>query len=161
MENWYPEFEKSLVSQLQQAKAGDLRFFRMEEFFRNAERVDSMALSCHQCDAFRHELEQMKNEVGKAVMVPGPERRRLDDLQSRMNDHLRKAHGFYAPYYHTYMQTIYWTLSLMAVAFTLSYLFPDVDKAIFYSPAFAVGVITGQVIGGKRDRKIRESNKIL
>lgn len=161
MENWYPEFEKSLVSQLQQAKPSDLRFFRMEEFFRNAERIGSLAATCRQCESLRLELDQLKSEVGKAVMNPGPERRRLDGLQSRINDHLRKRHGFYPPYYHSYMQSVYWTLSLMALAFVLTYLFPGLDKAVFYSPAFAVGVITGQVIGGKRDRKIRENNKTL
>lgn len=161
MKNWYPEFEKNLVEQLQQAKAGDLRFFRMEEFFRNAERIGCQAESCRDCEQLRHELEQTKNEVGRAVLEPGPERRRLDDLQSRINDHLRKSHGFYPPYYHAYMQSIYWTLSLMATAFVLTFIFPSIDKAVFYSPAFAIGVVVGQIIGGKRDRKIRESNKIL
>lgn len=161
MENWYPEFEKSLVEQLQQAKAGDLRFFRMEEYFRNAERIDNQAGTCRQCKALRHDMDRSKEEVGKAVSHPGPERRRLDDLQSRINDHLRKSHGFYPPYYHTYMQSIYWTVSLMAIAFILTFIFPALDKAIFYSPAFALGVVTGQIIGGKRDRKIRETNKIL
>lgn len=161
MENWYAEFEKSLVKQLQEAKGSDLRFLRIEEYFRNAERVDKQAAACRECEALRHEMDRSKEEIGKAVSHPGEERRRLDSLQQRINDHLRKSHGFFPPYYHTYMQSIYWTLSLMTIAFVLTFIFPNLDKAIFYSPAFAVGVVTGQIIGGRRDRKIREANKIL
>jgi len=161
MEKWYPQFEKKLVDQLQGAKAGDLRFFRIEEYFRNAERVDNLAAHCRDCQSFRHEMDSTADQIGKAVAHPGHERRQLDDLQAKLNDHLRKSHGFYPPYYHTYMQSIYWTVGLMALAFIFTLLFPLLDKAIFYSPAFAVGVVTGQIIGGRRDRKIRESDKIL
>ena len=161
MENWYPEFEKRLVEQLKGTKESDLRFFRIEEYFRNAERVDQHAADCHECYSFRQQMDQSRDLVARAVQHPGQERRRLDDMQAKINEHMRKSHGFYPPYYHTYMQSIYWTIGLMAVACLLTFVFPDMEKAVFYSPAFAVGVVTGQIIGGKKDRKIRETNKIL
>lgn len=149
------------MEQLNGARPSDLRFFRIEEYFRNAERVDALAESCAACRAFRDQIDQTADQVVKAVSTPGAERRQLDDLQTRVNDHLRKAHGFFPPHYHTYMQSVYWTVGLMVVAFLLTFVFSGLDKAIFYSPAFAFGVITGQIIGGKKDRKIRESGKIL
>jgi hypothetical protein len=35
------------------------------------------------------------------------------------------------------------------------------DGWYFFAPAFATGVITGQVIGREKDGRIRETNKIL
>jgi len=161
MENWYPEFEKRVVGQLQGAQLRDLRFFRIEEYLRNAERVDAGAATCRECYSLRNEMEQLKDDVATAVETPGKERRQLDKLQSRLADHMRKAHGYYPPYYHTYLHSVYWTVGLMGAAFLLTYLFPDIEKAVFYSPAFAIGVVTGQIIGGKKDRKVRESDKLL
>ncbi|WP_372775451.1 hypothetical protein [Mangrovibacterium sp.] len=161
MENWYPDFEKTLVEQLQGTNERDLRFFRIEEYFRNAERVDSQAEKCRECYSFRSQMDQHKSTVAKAVQQPGKERRELDRLQSRMNDHMRKAHGYFPPYYHAYMQSVYWTVSLMGLAFLLTLVFPHIEKFVFYSPAFAIGVLTGQIVGGKKDRKIRATKKIL
>jgi hypothetical protein len=161
MENWYPGFEKKIVDQLKGSNVKDLRFFRIEEYLRNAGRTDGYASECRECDSFRNEIDQLSDDVAKAVQHPGSERRKLDSLQSRLNDHMRQAHGYYPPSYHTYLQSVYWTVGFMALAFLLTLLFPAVEKVVFYSPAFAIGVITGQVIGGKKDRKVRESDKIL
>ncbi|RKD92740.1 hypothetical protein [Mangrovibacterium diazotrophicum] len=161
MENWYPGFEKKVVGQLQGAKERDLRFFRVEEYLRNAERIDGFAPKCRECYSYRNEMEKMADDVVTAVQTPGKERRELDRIQSGVNDHMRKAHGFYPPYYHTYTQSAYWTLGFMLAAFMLTFAFPSIEKVVFYSPAFAIGVVTGQIIGGRKDRKIRDSEKIL
>lgn len=161
MENWYPGFEKKVVDQLKGSNVKDLRFFRIEEYLRNAERTDAHASGCRDCYSFRKEIDELSDDVAKAVQHPGSERRKLDSLQSRLSDHMRKSHGFYPVSYHTYLQSVYWTVGFMALAFLLTLIFPAVEKFVFYSPAFAVGVITGQVIGSKKDRKVRESNKIL
>lgn len=161
MENWYPGFEKKVVEQLKGAAHRDLRFFRIEEYLRNAERIDGFAGNCRECYSFRSEMDKQKEDVARAVEYPGKERRKLDGLQSKINDHMRKTHGFFPPYYHTYMQSVYWTVGLMFVAFLLTLIFPEVDKVVFYSPAFVIGVITGQVVGGRKDSKIRDSQKNL
>ncbi len=161
MENWYAEFEKQLVEQLKGTELRDLRFFRIEEYLRNAQRVDEQAAKCRECYMIRKEMDELRDAVAKAVHHPGKERRALDKLQSKTNDHMRKVHGFYPTNYHTYLQSVYWTVGLMALAFLLTFVFPELEKAIFYSPAFAVGVIVGQIVGGKKDRKVRESNKVL
>ncbi len=161
MENWYAEFEKQLVAQLKGSEVRDLRFFRIEEYLRNAQRVDEHAGKCRECYSLRQEMDSQRDSVATAVKHPGKERRALDKLQSKTNDHMRKVHGFYPTNYHTYLQSVYWTVGLMALAFLLTFAFPELEKAIFYSPAFAVGVIVGQVIGGKKDRKVRETEKVL
>jgi hypothetical protein len=161
MSEWYTEFEQDVIQKLKGHKRSDLRFFRIDEYLRMAEKIDALAPLCRECHSFRFEMEKQRDSLVKAVSEPGRERRELDRLQSRMSDHMRKQHGFFPAYYFTYRYSFFLTLFLLGVAF-LVYLFsPATDVWYFFAPAFATGVITGQVIGGKKDRRIRETNKIL
>ncbi len=161
MENWYAKFEEQATEALRGTKQSDLRFFRVEEYFRNAKRVDEFAGSCRECYGFRKRIDESVAHIKTAVHTPGRERKQLDQLQSDINEHLKKAHGFFPPNYHTYMQSVYWTIGFMALAYVLTLLFPEIDRVVFYSPAFVIGVFIGQFKGGRKDRKIRESEKIL
>lgn len=161
MENWYKKFEDKATEKLRGTKQSDLRFFRIEEYFRNAKRVDGFADHCRECAGFRKKIDDSLEQIAEAVHTPGRERKQLDVLQAEINEHLKKTHGFYPPSYHTYMQSIYWTVGFMAGAFLLTHLFPAIDRWVFYSPAFAIGVLIGQLRGSRKDRKVRESDKIL
>ncbi len=161
MSDWYTDFEQDVVRKLKGHKRSDLRFFRIDEYLSMAEKIDVLASSCRECHSFRLEMDKQRDLLAKAVGEPSRERRELDRIQSRMSDHLRKEHGFFPAYYFTYRYSFFFTVCLLAVAF-FAYLFsPATDVWYFFAPAFAAGVITGQVIGGKKDRTIRETNKIL
>ncbi len=159
--NWYPEFEKSLVQELKGTKERDLKFFRIEEFLRMAERVDAFSPSCRECATFKLDSEKQKDSIARAVHTPGRERREFDRLQSKMGVHMRKKHGFYPPYYFTYLHSATWTAGLMLAAYLLSQVIRTVEVWVFLTPAFAIGVITGQIVGGRKDRRVREENRIL
>ncbi|WP_423129293.1 hypothetical protein [Gaoshiqia sp. Z1-71] len=161
MSSWYSQFEQELLSGLEQIKSRDLRFFRVEEFLRNARRVDEFSDSCRDCHTLQYDIEKQKNTVAGAIRVPGKERRAYDRLQSRLNSHMRNVHGFYPPFYFTYLHSFLWTLALGVISLLVSLLFPGADIFAFLAPAFAVGVVTGQLVGGKKDRKIRSTNKLL
>ncbi len=161
MENWYSNYEKDVVHQLEGIKRRDLRFFRIEELLRMAELADKFASSCRECRSFCHQMEKDKESVGKAIREPGPERRELDRIQSQMSDHMRKSHGFYPPFYFTYLHSFIWTALLGALAYVTSLFFPNSDLWNFIAPAFAAGVIIGQVTGSRKDRRIRDSKKNL
>lgn len=161
MSSWYAGFEEDVVLKLKGHKRSDLRFFRIDEYLSMAEKIDVLAASCSECQAFRLNMDKQRGILAKAVAQPGRERRELDRLQSRMSDHMRKKHGFFPAFYFTYRYSFFFTVCLLAVAF-LAYLFsPATDVWYFFAPAFAAGVISGQVIGGKRDRVVRETGKIL
>lgn len=161
MSDWYPEFEKDIIQKLKGVKDRDLRFFRVEEFLRMAERADNFAPNCRECYSFRLEIEKQKAAIVKAVTVPGKERRDFDRLQTKMSAHMKRTHGFYPPFYFTYLHSLIWTLGMVTIAFLVSFLFADAEMWMFLAPAFAVGVVVGQVIGGKKDRHIRDAEKIL
>lgn len=161
MSNWYDNFEQDVILKLNGTKSRDLRFFRIDEYLRIAERADAFASSCRDCNSFRFEMEKQSDLLAKAVGEPGHERRELDRLQSRMSDHMRKLHGFYPAYYFTYRYSFFLTVALLAVAFLAHLFSPASDVWFFIAPAFAVGVVTGQIVGGKKDRRIRKAKKIL
>ncbi|MFV0365025.1 MAG: hypothetical protein ACK5JS_00765 [Mangrovibacterium sp.] len=161
MNNWYPDFESRVLEQIKDSKGSDLRFFRIEEYLRNAERIDIMADDCPSCAKLREKMEQQAPNIKQAIDEPGAHRRALDDIQAELNQHLKKAHGFYPPMYHTYMQSIYWLLGFMFAALLAVKIFPRVPSIAFYSPAFVIGVVIGQIKGGKMDRLITKNNKQL
>lgn len=161
MNDWYVDFEQDVVRKLKGHRRSDLRFFRIDEYLSMAEKIGNLASSCRECHFFRLEMDKQRDLLVKAVGEPGRERKELDRLQSRMSDHMRKEHGFFPAYYFTYRYSFFFTVCLLGVAF-LAYLFsPATDVWYFFAPAFAAGVISGQVVGGKKDRTIRETNKIL
>lgn len=161
MSDWYTGFEQDVVRKLKGYKRSDLRFFRIDEYLNMAEKTDALAAACSECHAFRLEMDQQRDLPARAVGEPGRERRTLDRLQSRMSDHLRKEHGFFPDCYFTYRYSFFFTVCLLGLAFLAYLLFPAADVWFFFAPAFVVGVISGQVIGGKKDRVIRKTSKIL
>ena len=161
MGSWYAGYEKEVVQQLKGTRERDLRFFRIEEYLRMAERADEFSDSCRECHSLCFPMERQKDSLAKAVQEPGRERRELDRLQSKMSDHMKQQHGFYPPYYFTYLHSFTWTVLLMCFAFIASLFFPDADRWYFLAPAFAAGVLSGQITGSRKDRKIRADKKNL
>lgn len=161
MSDWYADFEQDVVLKLKGHKRSDLRFFRIDEYLNMAEKADALAATCSECHAFRLEMDQPRDWLAKAVGEPGRERRALDRLQSRMSDHMRRQHGFFPACYFTYRYSFFLTVCLLGLASLAYLLFPAADVWYFLAPAFVAGVISGQVVGGKKDRLIRKTNKIL
>ena len=161
MSSWYVNLEDNLVQQLKDVKPRDLRFFRVEEFLRNASRADQFAGSCRECQSFRHEIDKQKDSVARAINIPGSERRNFDRLQSGLSKHMRKKHGFYPPFYHSYLYSTSLAGILVIIALLLSRLFPDTEIFVFLAPAFALGIVVGQVVGGRKDKQVRDNNKLL
>ncbi len=159
MSKWYLNFENNLLENIKDCKGNDLRFFRIEEYLRNAERIDTMAEHCAECASIRSKIDAESNNIKKAINEPGKERKALDTIQGELVDHLKKEHGFYPPMYHTYMQSIYWLVGFMVLAFICVQLFKSIPSIIFYSPAFIIGVTIGQIKGSRMDKKIIKNNK--
>jgi len=161
MSDWYSDFEQDVVLKLKGHKRSDLRFFRIDEYLRIAEKVNLLASSCRECHAFRSAMEKQNDLLVKAIDEPGHERRDLDRLQSRLSDHLRRQHGFFPAFYFTYRYSFFLTVILLGIAFLAYLVSPATDIWYFFAPAFVFGVVAGQVGGAKKDRRIRETNRIL
>lgn len=161
MNDWYNSFENQVLESIKDCKGSDLRFFRIEEYLRNAERIDRMASSCKTCTAIRGKMQNEVASIKQAIDEPGKARKTLDNIQDELINHLKKEHGFYPPMYHTYMQSIYWLIGVMTLAFVCTKIFPNIPTVACYSPAFIIGVAIGQIRGSKMDRQVSESNKQL
>ncbi|MFV0553883.1 MAG: hypothetical protein ACK5LR_04180 [Mangrovibacterium sp.] len=161
MSTRYQKFEEQALEQIKDCKGSDLRFFRIEEYLRNAERIDLLAEECPSCANIRKQMEAEVGNLKEAVEQPGKSRKKLDEIQDQLVNHLRKSHGYYPPMYHTYMQSIYWLMGFMLAAFIIVKLFATFNPIAIYSPAFVIGVVIGQVRGSKKDREIQKTGKQL
>ncbi|HKJ43019.1 MAG TPA: hypothetical protein VKA27_13075 [Sunxiuqinia sp.] len=161
MSDWSKEIIGKLHDELKGSRDKDLRFFRLEEYMRMVERVDQFAPSCPECNHFKPQVEEQLKTIQNAIHSPGRSRRQYDRHIDQLARHMKKKHGFYPPFYFTYINSFYFTLATTGVTFLVSLLFPSIDHWYFVVPGFILGLLAGQFYGAKKDGKIRATKKIL
>ena len=153
--------EKELVEKLRGTKDRDLRFFRIEEYIRMIHRVGDFGDSCAECRKFATMIKRQNQTIAEAIGRPGRERKELDRLQSELQHHMKRRHGFYPPFYFTYLHSFIWIVALGAGAWLLGYLFAPSVRTVVLLSGLGLGFIVGQVVGGKKDARIRLRKKIM
>ncbi len=161
MSDWYEKLEAQINDQLRDTRDKDLRFFRVEEYLRMTKRVEDFASSCRECNSFKYEIEKTAGDIGVAIASPGKTRRNYDRLMGNLSKHMRKQHGFYPPYYFTYLLAFVYAFGASVGAFIVSLPFVHLDKWFFIVPAFIIGLVLGNLRGAKKDSRIRNSEKLL
>lgn len=161
MSDWYNQYEKDIFFSLKDEKSRDIRFFRIEEMLRMAERADKYASSCKKCESFKNRIDESSKSIKKAIKYPGKERKELDLLQTEMSAHMKKIHGFYPPHYFSYLYSTIGIFILCSTAIIIYLIFPSFSIWNILAISFATGVIAGQIIGNKKDNKIKKKGKTL
>ncbi len=161
MDNWYKNFEDKVVEEVKDCNAKDIAFFRIEEYLRNAERMSQNSKCCDKCNSFINQMNEELVNIKIAIDKPGAERKKFDYIQNKSIEHLKKEHGYYPAQYFRYTYTLYWLIAFSFIALIFSKIFTNIDSVVFYSPAFVIGITTGQIIGGRKDNKIIRNKKQL
>jgi hypothetical protein len=160
MENWAETKISKIDINLEKSREKDIRFFRIDEFKRNIERVDGFAKSCPFCLKQKIEISEAVETIHEAVEVPGKTRRNFDRLISRLAQHMQKEHGFYAPYYFSYLHAFIGILAGLTVGYILFKVFP-VDGELLLFASIMTGIIISYISGTMKDNKIRKAKKIM
>lgn len=160
MENWASEINQQIDDKLKKAKEKDLRFFRVEEFKRNINRTDEFAAGCPVCRNQKHDISNTIEYLLEAIEVPGESRRKYDSLINRLSKHMQKEHGFYPPFYHSYIYAFWGLVAGGILGFLLSQIFPLLWETMF-SVSFAAGIVATYFVGSVKDKKIRLAKKIM
>lgn len=160
MEEWSKQIISQLDENLEGVKRRDIRFYRVDELKRNIERVGSFSKSCPYCEKEKLNISEITKKINEAIQVPGKSRREYDRLISRLASHMQKAHGFFSPYYFTYLFSFFGMVAGLLAGYLLLRLFPEYNLAML-SAGFVAGLITGYTWGSKRDNKIRSLKKLM
>ncbi len=160
MENWAEVMISKIDVNLEKSREKDLRFFRVDEFKRNVTRVDGFSVSCPFCHKHKIDIAEAVENIYEAVEVPGKSRREFDRLISRLARHMQKEHGFYAPYYFSYMYAFIGILSGLIVGYILFRIFPA-NSELLLLVSIMVGIVASYVAGTQKDNKIRKAKKIM
>lgn len=156
MNDWAEIVDNSLNG----LKERDIRFFRIDELKRNIERTNRFSDECDDCKKLEIEISETIPHIREAVEFPGKERRRLDKLVSSLSAHMRKSHGFYPPWYFNYLWSFWGIVAGIAIGAILYFVIPG-KRIEIAALCFAIGLLTGQIIGGSKDRKIRRENRLM
>lgn len=158
------EWSKQTISQIEEItkdiKQRDIRFYRVEEFKRNIERVGEFSKSCPYCEKEKINIAAIVEKLDEAIDVPGKTRREYDRIISRLSGHMQKNHGFFTPYYYAYLFSFFGMIAGILAGYLLMRIFPAYNWEAL-SAGFVAGLITGYVWGSKKDSKIRHSKKLM
>lgn len=160
MATWADEINSRITKNLEAAREKDIRFFRIDEFKRNVIRVDEFSNTCAFCNRHKVDIAEAVETIREAVEIPGNERRQFDWLISGLADHMKKEHGFYPPYYYSYLYSFFGILTGGVVGFILYKLFPEYGDTSFMA-SFVVGIIATYILGTKKDNRVRKNKKIM
>lgn len=161
MQNWAENVLKEMEQRLSGTREKDMRFFRIDELRRNIKRIDNYTPDCDICRNLKNETEIVLAHVNEAVNVPGSHRRELDRLMARLARHMMKVHSFYPPYYFNYLYTTYGLFAGLVVAMLVFFLFLFKYSELIAAIFFVAGLLIGQILGGKKDRRIRSDQKLM
>ena len=160
MANWADKLNSKIDVKLEKSREKDIRFFRIDEFKRNIERVDGFSNSCPFCLKHKIDISEAVETIHEAVEVPGKQRRDFDRLISRLARHMQKEHGFYAPFYFSYLYAFIGISVSLIFGYILYKMFPVYGEVLLLA-SIMVGIIAAYLSGSIKDGKIRSANKLM
>lgn len=160
MEDWSTTTIETINEKLKDARQSDLRFFRVDEFKRNVERVGEYSGKCPVCTREQINVRNITDKIDKAIGSPGKTRREYDKLISRLAAHMQNEHGFYTPNHFTYRYSFYGIIAGAVAGFLAMMLFSENNMA-YLSAGFSLGLLIGYLYGGGKDRKVREKKMLM
>ncbi len=160
MEKWSSEIISKIDSSLAGTKERDLRFFRVDEFKRNIQRVDEFSAHCPFCQKQKQEIAECVEKIEEAINFPGQPRRNYDRLISRLSNHMQKEHGFFTPYYFSYLFSFFGMVAGIVLGYILQKIVPAYNWEMLII-GFSIGLITGYFWGTAKDNKIRSEKRLM
>jgi|SRR5690554_196614 len=160
MNEWSTQMLGLIDEKLKDSRPSDLRFFRVEEFKRNIERVGDYSGKCPVCNKEQINIRDITGKIDVAIESPGKTRRDYDRLMNRLATHMHKVHGYYTPNHFTYRYSSYGMLIGTGIGFMLMMLLSKNNMA-FISAGFSLGLLIGYLYGGRKDKKIRQQKMLM
>jgi len=158
---WLNETEELFRENLKGISEKDVRFYRLEEFWRNVQRLDQFSNDCPVCREMHSGVRETIAGMNDAVKNPGKKRRKFDRALSTLASHMTEEHGFLPPYYFTYRWS---ALGLPAGALVGAL----IDLVLFHGQKWGfivggtiIGMLIGYVLGGRKDNNMRAKKKLL
>jgi hypothetical protein len=160
MENWGKTITEQLDNTLKDSKKRDINFFRIEEFKRNIKRADTFSAKCPVCQKQKINISEIVDNINEAINVPGKTRRNYDRLISELATHMQKEHGFYTPFYFSYLYSFFGMAGGLLLGYLLLKLVPAYSWEML-SAGFIIGLIGGYATGNAKDSKVRSNKKLM
>ena len=160
MNSFSEELNAQIDTKLKGANEKDIRFFRINEFKRNLVRVDSFSNTCPTCKKELQNIQESVESIDVAINKVGKTRREYDRLISRLSKHMQKEHGFYAPYYFTYLISFFGIVAGSVLGYFLMQLNAELKLELFCI-GFAIGLLPTYVWGHLKDKKVRQEKRLM
>lgn len=164
--NWL-QTVKSNIETISEEKinAKEVRFYNLGGFIDISQRVSEFADNCETCNSYKSEISEISENIDKYINTSVKTKKDFEKKRDKYSEHLKKEHGLVKK---NSMAATYAFIGLLIGAL-VGYLFAKIFLMFADAPenftkvsvliAWALGLITGRVLGTLKDKQIKKENR--
>lgn len=158
-ENWIDEISKRIDDQMDlYISIKDYRFYQIEKLKRIAKLLHKQK-NCLDCKYLRKELESIVDDLDRLINKSGVNRREYEKRVEKLIKHLKVEHQVYQAYHFTYTYSAIFTLIGIGFGILLSFgMYESFHPGSFFLAA-GLGMISGNVLGSRKDKYCLKNGK--
>jgi len=157
MENWLEDYYTLLEQKKKDISISDFRFYNIGRLPLLAAKTSELSQSCHRCRANLKELQVLAEKLPECL-EDLKQRREFEHHKNLVENHLRQEHAIRPAHYYYAKYTLIGAVSGIVAGSIISFIIYDEFNVNLPFIFFALGLITGQLMGRRADR-IRYKHK--
>jgi len=158
--NWITEVEESIENQKDKIYYRDIKFYKIDRFFKMAKLCDLHSSQCVECEKNKEIVGVLAKDLAGYLSGNMANRRHYEKHYESIDKHLKLIHGYYVQDYYLSLYT-FWGLVLGMLPGALFYFFSQDNWVYYFSGSVMLFVFIARQFGRKKDNQIKKAGKIL
>lgn len=159
--NWIVKLKENISREKENFSEKDYKYFHIDRLIKVSEHLDKYSSSCRECLKMKEPIFDLSENLSQHINGKVSDRAHFENIFDEAVTHLKRFHNLYPPFYFNYLYTFFGFAAGMLFGSLVYFLLPDnpVPKLILIMAL--VGMFIGQVIGRKKDNKVRNKGRKL
>jgi len=158
---WYKKLEIKVLEEIEKLYKNDFKFFQVETFLKAAKKADNFSEQCSTCKIHKKSSEKIANNLENYLKGDFKLRKDYEKQLDKITKHLKKEHKIYPEQYFISLYSLFGVLGGVGIGALIAYLtIPGfINQSMLFG--FVGGLIIGRILGKRKDRIQKLSNKVL
>lgn len=159
---WSKKIKTDINTQIDDIYKRDYKFYKIDRLERIAERIDEFSDNCSECNSLKAEVEDIVTNLSESLKSGNTSlRSQYEKRNEKIVKHLKtKHHLSYKEYYASVYSFFGFTAGTIILGFIGWLILPQL-LVFSLLTGFTVGIITGRLIGKKKDKEQARNKLIL
>ncbi len=161
LKSWSLGIKKEIENKRDKIYKRDFKFFKIDRLVRIAEHVDVFSETCDECKTHKEEIEQITEKLSEFLNGTPRQRGEYEKRSEVLVKHLKEKHNLVQAEYFSAVYALAGFASGLILGGGIFYLIhPDFFKMGLLG-GFTIGIISGRIIGKRKDKQKKKENLIL